>query len=110
MTDMSLNLTRNTLCCPKTVHSRSFEDVDPALKSRREYHAVVMLIPPLRKGPRTFKEPSVLDGYLLPLLWDLQRYGPPVPNGVANRLPGPERLGLPVAQLGARMHNAVPVA
>ncbi len=80
-----------------------FEDVNPTIKSLREHHAIVLLVPPLRNPDRTFSEPSVLDGYLLPLLWDLQRYGPPLPDGpvYAERFRGPERMSLPLQEIGA---------
>lgn len=50
------------------------------------YQAIAMIIPPDDEEGSS-KEPPDLDALLLPLLWDLQVYGPPLSDEQKSALP-----------------------
>lgn len=63
-----------------------FEDLPDHLRSKMAYQSIIMIIPP-DEGEGSSKEPPDLDALLLPLLWDLQVYGPPLSDDQKAALP-----------------------
>ena len=55
-----------------------YADMGPIERSKSKWHKVIMIVPPCYKDPTTGKRrtPPNMDGFLLPLLWDLKKYGP----------------------------------
>ena len=79
-----------------------YEDFDPKTRAKIKHHRVISLIPPICNDDGTTSEPSCLDGFLLPTLWELQRLGPKPSEDVPTHAFGP--LGLPRKQIGEVVH------
>lgn len=67
-----------------------------------------MIIPPLKHQDGTTTEPKRLDGFMLPVIWDLQRLAPKPPAGVHGNAFGAR--GLPTYgkanEIGAQLASA----
>ena len=78
------------------------EDLPAVDRAKRCWHRVIMIIPPvLKDDKKTRCEPDNLDGYMLIVLRDLQRMGPPLQS--LNPPPSPECPNLPPDQHGVRL-------
>jgi hypothetical protein len=61
-----------------------WDDLSLTTRAKAQHHAVLVVIPPvLQSGTGKHAEPSCLDAYMMPLIQDLQRYGPRLPDGLA---------------------------
>lgn len=64
-----------------------FEDLPEDMRNKIAYHAIVMVIPPVDSSSLKPKEPPDLNAFFLPLIRDLQRFGPPLTNQQKALLP-----------------------
>ena len=62
------------------------EDLPPIGRAALRFQRVVMVIPPVLDDKGKFSAGGALNGFLLPLLHDLQRLGPPCPAPFSNVL------------------------
>lgn len=60
--------------------------MSPLGRAKLEYQRLVMIIPPVPDDKGKLRAGGALNGYLLPLLHDLQRMGPPCPVGSSQHL------------------------
>lgn len=88
----------------KFLYCHRFHDLDPILKSKREWHRVLCLVPSVRGSDGKWHEPDCLDAYMQPFLEELQALGPLVPNVQALTALGVPKpcMGLPESQIGEK--------
>ncbi len=83
------------------------EDVPNSRRYRRKHHAVVLVIPPVIDESGKGHEPEVIDGHLLPLLWDLQLSSPPPSprNNVHIQRTAQDPMSLTLDNIGAALRT-----